>query len=190
MNNLIQIQSRINVCPDRSRLKKKKKPFEEQTIIAEVSNDLIYYYNSFIYKKYGIQLEPPGFGAHITINNGVTPIKNRYSNPIVQYLTTINNKHINVLIDPENMYLFEYKKYICIPVYSVYFNNIRNRLGLTPKAFFHITLGKIKDGDLTHTKDISNTDFNNSVNNSNYKEKQSGVIHVSEKSKCVRKLII
>ena len=143
MQNLIKIKCQINVFPeDRQRIKKKKKPFEEQTIIANVSNDLTHLYSSFIKKKYGIEIEPPPFGAHITIQNGKQEIKNieRYSS----YLESLNGKFITVYYDP-SFYL--YWRFFAVSVFSEELTEIRNNLGIKDTKF-HITLGKIKDNSI------------------------------------------
>ena len=74
MNSLINtnIIGTLSVFPtDRGRLNKKKKPYEEQTIVLNLSKDYVHYYNNMFYKKYGILLEPSPFQSHITVNNGI-----------------------------------------------------------------------------------------------------------------------
>ena len=56
MNSFINtnIIGTLSVFPtDRGRLTKKKKPYEEQTIVLNLSKDYVHYYNNMFYKKYG-----------------------------------------------------------------------------------------------------------------------------------------
>lgn len=149
--NLIPIKCCIKIFPeDRKRLSKKKKPFEEQTIVANVSRDFTYYQNWFVQKKIGIELEPPPFGGHVTIHNGIENIKN--INKHLDYLKELNNKVITVYYDPD---VYTHWRFLAVKVYSKDLNAIRKKLGLSRKEFFHITIGKIKDGDISEEPETS-----------------------------------
>ena len=149
--NLIPIKCCIKVFPeDRKRLSKKKKPFEEQTIVGNVSRDFTYYQNWFGQKKIGIELEPPPFGGHVTIHNGIENIKN--INKHLDFLKSINNKVITVYYDPD---VYIHWRFLAVKVYSKDLNAIRKKLGLSRKEFFHITIGKIKDGDISEEIETS-----------------------------------
>lgn len=149
--NLIPIKCCIKVFPeDRKRLSKKKKPFEEQTIVGNVSRDFTYYQNWFVQKKIGIELEPPPFGGHVTIHNGIENIKN--INKHLDFLKSINNKVITVYYDPD---VYIHWRFLAVKVYSKDLNAIRKKLGLSRKEFFHITIGKIKDGDISEEIETS-----------------------------------
>ena len=149
MNSFINtnIIGTLSVFPtDRGRLTKKKKPYEEQTIVLNLSKDYVHYYNNMFYKKYGILLEPSPFGSHITVNNGIDCIVNKDTEEIKEYLNSINNKKITVNDCPTNIYI--HWRFIAIPVFSKELNDIRIKLGLSPKRHFHITIGKVKDKDI------------------------------------------
>lgn len=148
---LIPIKCCIKVFPeDRSRLSKKKKPFEEQTIVGNVSKDFTHYQNWFVNKKIGLELEPPPFGGHVTIHNGIECIKNIKNH--LDFLKTIHNKTITVYYDPD---VYVHWRFIAVKVYSKELNSIRKKLGLSTKEFFHITIGKIKDKDICPDKTYS-----------------------------------
>ena len=137
----------LSVFPtDRERLTKKKKPYEEQTIVLNLSKDYIHYYNNMFYKQYGVLLEPSPFQSHITVNNGSECIKNINTADIKSYLNSINNKKITVNDCPINIYI--HWRFVAVPVFSKELNDIRTKLGLSPKRHFHITIGKIKDKDI------------------------------------------
>lgn len=136
---MLSVKTHIKVFPsDRSRLKKKKKPFEEQTIVGNISNDFSYYYQWFLDKRFGIKLEPPPFGCHITINNGREEINIKKNKT---YLDELNNKVLTVNYDPSKIY--RKWEFFCLPVYSKELHDIRKNLNLPCVPFFHITLGRI-----------------------------------------------
>lgn len=144
LDRLIKIKAIINVFPeDRSRIKKKKKPYEEQTIVGNVSKDFTYLYSSFVRDRYGISLIPPPFGAHVTIHNGKESIPNIEKH--LDYLKSLQNKQITLYCNP-TFYL--YWRFFAISCYSPELDLIREKLGLVKKSF-HITIGQIKEEDVT-----------------------------------------
>lgn len=137
--DLITINSYVKVFPDdRKRIKKKKKPNEEQTIVANVSNDMSHYYSNFLFKEYGLLLEPPPFGSHVTINNGIELIQDLELH--MPYLKELNGKKIKIQYEP---IIKRHWEFFVVKVYSDDFNEIRKRLGLSVKESFHITIGKL-----------------------------------------------
>lgn len=137
---LLPCNSQVIVFPeDRARIKNKKKPFEEQSIIAKISTDLCKYYAKFIELKYGFLLEHANFGGHVTINNGLQQIDIKKHE---EFLNALNKTTIKIKYDP-NFYV--HWKFIALRVQSPEFSDIRKHLGLNPEHPFHITLGKIPD---------------------------------------------
>lgn len=137
MNRII-IKGHIEVFPkDRGRLSKKKKPFEEQTIVVNVSNDLGKLYRSLILKNEGVLLEPPPFGCHVTLNNGRASFNVEKHK---QYLEKLNGKTIQLSIDVN---VYRYWEFYALPVDGFELNKIRQKLGLAYKDDFHITIGRI-----------------------------------------------
>lgn len=139
MSQLITIKGRLKVFPkDRSRLKKKKKPNEEQTIVVNVSNDFSHYYANFLKQEFGLMLEPPPFGSHVTVNNGIEEIQDIAKKQA--YLESLDEKVITLSYDPE---IYRHWEFFAVKVYSKDLNMIRKKLGLSPKKYFHITIGKV-----------------------------------------------
>ena len=137
MNKII-IKGHIEVFPtNRGRLTKKKKQFEEQTIVINISNDLGRLYRNFILKQDGVLLEPPPFGCHVTLNNGKTSfnvLKHK------QYLERLNGKTIQLSIDVD---VYRHWEFYALPVDGYELNKIRQKLGLPFKDDFHVTIGRI-----------------------------------------------
>ena len=143
------LKLKIKVFPkDRKVLKKKKKPFEEQTIVAETSNGILYYYHYIFKTVYGIELETTSFKAHVTINNGKEPLDIERQKVI---LNTINNKTLTVKYNTKPYILW---KFVALEVESEELINIRQQLNLSDDFKFHITIGKIKDKCLPITDQL------------------------------------
>lgn len=135
---MFKLNARIEVFPaNRSAIKTPKSNRDpKQIIIAKVSNDLYRYYQTLLFKEYGVILDPPTFGAHITINDARKPIE------VTDKVLKLNNKQISVECDP-NIYLCW--EFFAVRVYSKELDTIRASLGLSENFPFHITIGKISD---------------------------------------------
>lgn len=137
-SNLFKLSAIINVFPsDRLRIKNKKRSHENELIVAKVSNDIYRYYAWFLNKEYGVFLEPPPFGSHITINDGRKKIDlDKFS----KYLSEIDTKKISIVCDP---CVYTHWEFFAVRVYSPELDMIRKKLGLTGNYPFHITIGKL-----------------------------------------------
>lgn len=56
------------------------------------------------------------------------------------------------------MLFYIHWRFLAVKVYSKELNAIRKKLGLSRKEFFHITIGKIKDGDICPDSSLSYRD--------------------------------
>ena len=145
------LRSYVKVFPeDRERIKTKKKPFEEETIVCNVSKDFTYYYAWFIKRKLGITLETPPFGGHITIHNGIEQIPDLEKH--MPYLKSLEDKVITVEYNPT---IYLHWRFFAVEVFSPELDEIRKTLGL-PRKSFHVTIGKIPDH---HVVPKSSTDL-------------------------------
>lgn len=137
MNNII-VKGHIDVFPeDRCRLKKKKKPFEEQTIVINISNDIGRLYRTFLLKEEGILLEPPPFGCHVTLNNGKTSFNVKQHK---QYLKELQGKTITLSLSVD---MYQHWEFFLLSADGHQLNKIRTDLGLPVKTDFHATIGRI-----------------------------------------------
>lgn len=133
-----EVKGIIKVFPkDRSRITKKKKPYEEQTIIVDISDDLGKLYRSLLFKEKGILLEPPPFGCHVTLNNGRTYLNVQKHS---EFLKELNGKSIKILVDVS---LYRHWEFFAMPVIGTKLNKIREKLELPFKDDFHITIGRL-----------------------------------------------
>lgn len=141
-----KVSAQIKVFPnDRLRIKNKKRTYEDHLIVANLSNDFYKYYSYFLHKKYGVILEPPPFGTHITISDGRQEID---INKHKDFLQLINNKQIIVDVNPE---IYLHWQFFAVRIYSEQLNKIRDSLELTSSYPFHITIGKISSKSLELT---------------------------------------
>lgn len=137
--SLLKVFGKIEVFPlDRERIKQKKKPFEEQTIVLKVDDDISKYYAWFLKKEWGLELEFPSFGTHVTVNNGSLEIPDVALKE--EYLQAINGMSLIVDCNPE---IYRVWEFFAMKVYSEQLNEIRQNLGLPLKEYFHITVGRI-----------------------------------------------
>ena len=160
------LKLKIKVFPkDRKVLKKKKKPFEEQTIVAETSNGILYYYQYMFKTIYGVELESTSFKAHVTINNGREQIKVFDT----EYLQQLNNTTVTVKYNTKPYLLW---RFIALEIESDELYQIRQKLGLSDNFKFHLTIGKIKDKTLPLTNNlIERKQLNVALNNIRIKTK-------------------
>lgn len=134
---LLNVQGKINVFPEnRNRLKKEHK---RQTVVVNVSNDISYYYSSFMFKKYGILLTPPEFGAHVSLIKCGSEIESLKPEAF-EYLKSLDNTYITMQYSVD---LYRHWEFFALPVYSDKLNSIRSSIGLPTKSYFHITIGRV-----------------------------------------------
>lgn len=137
MNKII-VKGQIQVFPkDRGRISKKKKPFEEQTIVVNISNDVGRLYRGLLLKQEGVLLEPPPFGCHVTLNNGKVSFNVEKHK---QFLEKLNGTSVTLHIDVS---MYRHWEFYALPVDGFELNKIRQKLGLAFKDDFHVTIGRI-----------------------------------------------
>jgi hypothetical protein len=151
-SNLFTISTKIEVFPEsRLRIKNKKRNYEEELIIGKVSNDFAKLYSSLVYKQYGVVLELPPFGAHITIADGRQKIDIKRNE---QFLNQIKNKQFKVECDPR---VYRHWRFYALRVHSTELDCIRKKLGLSSDYPFHITIGKLPDSLFTSSTILTKT---------------------------------
>ena len=121
--------------------KKMRKTHKERTLIVDLPfDDLAAYYRSMIAKRYHLHLQPPLWGAHMTVvgGNEFTKIKNpdawhKYSHKKVQFKVVPHE-------------LYKAWQFWVLPVKDDgFFQMIRDELGLTKPLNFHITVARDYD---------------------------------------------
>jgi len=116
-----------------------RKTHKERTAIVTLPRDgLADYYRALVSNQFGIFMQAPLFGAHMTIVGG-----NEFRH--IKNISTWNkyaNEKIKLCVHPEKIY--RAWKFWVLPVEDVngIFTDIRHELGLTKPVNFHITIGR------------------------------------------------
>lgn len=110
------------------------KHFEPNWALLLLSDDIAAYY-AWHMKKFGIEIDPHNlWGTHISVIKGdeVDPVLwKKYDGFEVKF-------HYTHLVRYDN------GKHAWVDVYSEDLSEIRKELGLEPKRWFHLTVGKLK----------------------------------------------
>lgn len=137
MSDLFYVNAKIAVFPEnRSRVKKTGR-LHSQMIVANLSGDFYKYYSWFFKKTFGLCLEPPPFGPHITIADGRKHLQCDF-----QKIMDLDGRTIKVAIHPDP---YLYWRFFALQVKSKELELISKSLGLTCNREFHVTLGKIPE---------------------------------------------
>lgn len=112
--------------------------FDPWWVILECDKDIAALYRFLFFKKTGKILQPPAFGAHISISRGVE-LENK------ELWGMNQGKIINFLYDPFD--IATNGKHWWFHCYSDEILELRDKLGLSPDAHhkwkrFHLTFGK------------------------------------------------
>ena len=131
----IKIQGQVQCKPNRQNVRKKR-AHEEDLSIVKVANDIGALYRWLLEKQYGIKLDPPAFGCHVTILDGRRPVKADKES----ILKSIDKKNITLEYSP---YIYRHWEFFAVKVKSNALNEIRTSLGHQPTDTFHITIGRL-----------------------------------------------
>lgn len=104
-------------------------------LILKTDEELIRYYKSMLMQQYDLIFEKTIWGSHISVIRGTPPVDKK------QW-----KKYQNETIDFEyTNRIYRAHSFFCVDAYSPRLEEIRSELGLspTPKAGFHITIGRI-----------------------------------------------
>lgn len=104
-------------------------------LILKTDEEIIRYYKAMLKQLYDLSFEKTVWGSHISVIRGTPPINKKqwrkYQNEVISFEYT--NK------------VYRAHSFFCVDAYSARLEEIRTELGLapTPKAGFHITIGRI-----------------------------------------------
>lgn len=132
---LITINARIVYNPKRQGLKKIRTA-NEHYLIAEVDNGLGMYYRWWLMKRFGLRLNPPAYGCHVTVLDGRQHVKPELEDLWKKY----DGQQIQIAYSPE---VYQQWKFWCLPVMAPKLMQIRHELGFNPHYPFHITIGRM-----------------------------------------------
>jgi hypothetical protein len=109
---------------------------DDWRLVVEVDRGFSLYYNWWVKKMWGLELQLPVWKTHITILNGKQPVDPEFHK--------IWRKHENERITFEYSVEFEqHWKFFVLPVRCERFHEIRAELGLSTWDKHHITFGRM-----------------------------------------------
>lgn len=105
-------------------------------VIAKCDDELVEYYRWWFQRRYHIVLSRPKFGAHVSIIRGEEEGIEKGNWPVKLNAEWTDFEYSNDLKIVYN--------YVWMPVWSPYFNDVREKLGLSknPIKPFHMTVGR------------------------------------------------
>lgn len=134
---MFELKGKIEFSPVNVTKKHNKQSSWKKTAIVKFKCDLYAYYAWLLERRFGIKLNKPLRGTHVTIINDIVDDK-LYS----QAIELFNGKEITLKYDPTCIRANE-KGHWWIKVECDDVKNIRTAMGLTPDPYFglHLTLG-------------------------------------------------
>lgn len=132
---VFEITGTLKYNPKRDNLKKTRN-HDEFFLILDLPKDVGYYYRYWVKKRFGLFLNPPAYGEHITVLDGRNPVQ---TDNKVHWKKYDNCK---VKVHYSNQ-LYQKWKFWCLPVQSEKLNDIREELGFNRLDAFHITFGRM-----------------------------------------------
>lgn len=121
----------------------------KKVVIAKIEGDIVKYYNWFLQKRFGLVLNKPLRGAHITIVN------DRMTEEQYDLGRIYDNKELTFLYDPNDIRGND-NGHWWINVKCDEVAIIRETMKLEPIPYFrlHLTLGKANELNIEHSKYI------------------------------------
>jgi hypothetical protein len=113
-----------------------KKPYTKRSLVAALPrDDLDRFYQWLIERRYGqaLRLNRPLFGAHVTI------VRPEEQVPDMRAWGKYEGLEVDIEYD---VVLRNHGSFWSLPVYSDWFQQVRQELGVPPAADFHITVGR------------------------------------------------
>lgn len=145
----LHTKGKIIFDPKNETKKHVKQSIWKKTVIAYINNDISQYYAWFIKKRYNINLNIPLRGTHLTIISDKINFEILYMLAKSKYNKKNINIYYNTNIKTDGIHWW-------INAKCKMAQEIRSCAGLNeyPYFGFHITIGKVYEKDLEHSKYI------------------------------------
>lgn len=146
---MLELKGKIEFEPYNVTAKHKKQSSWKRTAIVKFNDDLHLFYSWLLDRRFGLILNQPLRGTHITIISDIVD-DDLYS----QARTVFNNKEITFYYDPVN--IRSNGTHWWINAQSDDVSNIRRSIGLDPTPYFglHITIGLANERNKEHSEYI------------------------------------
>ena len=123
--------------PVRPGLKKSHRSFD-RGVILKVDNGIVEYYSWWLWRKYGIKVSLPAWGAHVTVVNDKDKVKD--VNKLKDLEKRFAGKIIQLSHEVELKKQWQFWVLMVKPTKEMV--EIRRELGLRENYPFHITIGR------------------------------------------------
>lgn len=135
MKDYFKAVGKIHYAPTREKLKKTRVA-DDNFLIIDFPNDIGVYYRHWVKKQFGLFLNPPAYGCHITVLDGRSNIADEYKHNWEKHL----GRSICLYYSPE---IYQHWKFWCLPVVSDDVKMIRRELGFFDEKPLHVTIGRM-----------------------------------------------
>lgn len=133
---MFEVKGKISFDPINVTKKHSKQSEWKKVAIIELKDDYYSLYSWFLEKEYGVKLNKPLRGSHLTVINDIVDNKT-----YLKAKELFEGKEVTFYVDTTNVRANE-KGHWWLKVYSDDAQNIRNVMGLGESYFgFHLTIG-------------------------------------------------
>jgi hypothetical protein len=132
---LLKTEGIIRYNPKRVNLKKTR-PADQYFLTIDFPNSIGEYYRYWIKKRYGLFINSPAYGCHVTVLDGRHTVSEDY----IKHWKKYDNQVIELYYSPE---IYQHWKFWCLPVISNDAIMIRRELGFLNDIPLHVTIGRM-----------------------------------------------
>jgi hypothetical protein len=130
-NDLFKVTGKLVYEPSRPNMRKQ---YKLKTLVLNlVYDDLANLYRFFVKQKYGIHLDPPMWGNHITV------IRGDEKPPRPELWKAYEGEFMDIEISP---HIYKTRNFWTLPVKSKRLHDIRKELGFKNYHEMHLTIGR------------------------------------------------
>lgn len=134
-DDYLEVDGVLRYNPKRDKLKKTRSA-DDFFLIIDFPNDIGEYYRHWVKKRFGLFLNPPAYGCHITVLDGRTPVSKEY----LKHWKKYDKQSIKIQYSPD---IYQHWKFWCLPIVSNDVIMIRNELGFFEDKPLHVTIGRM-----------------------------------------------
>jgi hypothetical protein len=146
---MFELKGNIEFDPINVSKKHSKQSAWKKTCLVKFDCEMHLYYAWFIERRFGLKLNQPLRGTHVTVINDIVD-----DEIYRQSREVFNGKEITLQLDPTN--IRSNSTHWWLKVYSDDARNIRSAMGLTPDPYFglHMTIGLANERNLLQSQYI------------------------------------
>lgn len=135
--NWVKAKGKLVYEPERPGIKKESRNTPWWIIVEFKGGQMSDYYSWWMKKLYGVPLQKPVWGNHVTILDGRKEVDPKYRHVWKKYNGQIIDFEYNVALE-------QHWKFISLPVRCEFFDVIRKELGFFNSHPYHMTVGRVE----------------------------------------------